>query len=381
MNIGDWVSGIIHELPNVLQFLGPAELFRLAQVSVQVRSVTGLDGPLRRLNLLSLSTLKELDLRISVGLTNLSVGYIRYCTSLEILQLGGCHQLDARCLHLFLRHMESLRQLDISEMQFSPQDLECLPPNLLALSLSHTNIDGRGLQVVSQKATGLQYLDISSTGITGADLADLCNFTALDYLDISSTGITGEDLSDLCNNTQTISSLKINNCRNLGDQDLTALQNLPWLTSLGVHSNEALTDAAVAHVGKCSELETLSLAGCPLITDEGIKELKTLNLTTLNVMGLPKLTDALLPHLAEYHSDKIEHIILRNCASITPWAVHPFLREHRQINVRHNCWSELEIEHIILRNCASITPEDVHSFQLKCREINFPQACWLELSR
>jgi hypothetical protein len=93
-------------------------------------------------------------------------------------------------------------------------------------------------------------------------------------------------------NLRTLRVLSIAGCERIDDD---ALQYVPtWkIEKLDLSFNPQLTDVGLVHLSKCNELQTLNVAFCANLSDNGIKSLCRTNLpilTTLNVFGCDFIT-------------------------------------------------------------------------------------------
>jgi beta-lactamase regulating signal transducer with metallopeptidase domain len=166
--------------------------------------------------------------------------------------------------------------------------------------------------------TGLQFLDLSYTRITDADVAHLRDLTGLQYLTLMGSSVTDAGLQylkevkglryvNLWNTRITdaglvhlkgmtgLQGLNLNNTKITG-AGLELLRGLSGLQKLHVR-NTQVTDADLIHLKGLTELRSLDFIGVG-ITSLGLEHLKGLTkLRELN-LGRTKVTDSGLAHLA-----------------------------------------------------------------------------------
>jgi internalin A len=154
-----------------------------------------------------------------------------------------------------------------------------------------------GLEVVS-KLTTLKSLTVCMNDIEG-DL--LSRLDKLEKLKLSNCRVN--DIASLTG-ISTLTDLELKECIFPPGQSLTALQNMPRLTSVSFKVDSKMTDLSI--LSSCEKLTSLSLRGCNEI--KGIKVLSSLaNLREVDLSHM-----AYLEGLSPLSGSNVEKIILRH---------------------------------------------------------------------
>ncbi|MFA6239951.1 MAG: hypothetical protein WC655_03435 [Candidatus Hydrogenedentales bacterium] len=144
--------------------------------------------------------------------------------------------------------------------------------DLQAIYLGNTTASDADL-VHLRGLTGLRYLNVAETKVTGAGLASLPRLTSLEELTVN-----GLDLGDVGRNYIVSRPL----LRDLQADGIGATDE--WLAALSEHTemkfltldyNTALTDAGLKHLGKLKSLVDLFVS-YTVLTDKGLAELQTI---------------------------------------------------------------------------------------------------------
>lgn len=232
-----------------------------------------------------------------------------------------------------------------SDARFSDQYLHLLRsfPQLKLLKLSgRKQITDAGMADIG-KLTGLEKLDLATTGISDAKIMELANLQNLVELDLPYTSISAARETELIrrlpnlnrelvvaksikrllanverdrlNPNQPVVSVEVRNFGQFNiqssftDGDLERLEVLMNLRSLSLTSDQ-LTDAGLVHVGRLSGLTTLHLE-VPKLTEVGFAHLQQLthltHLTTLTLSG-ENITDNVLKAIGP--QDKLQFLSL-----------------------------------------------------------------------
>ena len=157
-----------------------------------------------------------------------------------------------------------------------------------------TDISDKGLQNLIKAFPSLSSLDLSySSQITDHGLMELKNLQNLTSLTLfRCDGITDLGLSHL-NELKNLTSLALIDFSQIKDKVLKKLKHLTNLSSLNLNSTcyKQITDHSLSKLKKLN-LTSLRLDGCKLITDQGLKVLKSLqNLTSLSLERCELITD------------------------------------------------------------------------------------------
>lgn len=129
-------------------------------------------------------------------------------------------------------------------------------PNLRRISLGRATTDA-GMPFLDD-CPALQFLDLTSTQITGAGLRSACHLHALAHLNLERTRILDDDLSHLKAYPELV-CLDLS-ATSITDSGLPHLKELPKLSSL-VLAGTAITDAGLTHLTDLPQLRWLFLTG------------------------------------------------------------------------------------------------------------------------
>ena len=228
----------------------------------------------------------------------------------------GCpHQItDAGLVHL--KGLTRLQTLNLSGTQITDAGLEYLKglTRLQTLNLNGTQITDAGLEYL-KGLTQLRELHLSCCKqITDAGLEHLKGLSLLQTLNlegydqITAKGILElKDVLPKCNIIvpMTMRRLGISEDRTtakpehyIKDDELALLKGLTQLQTLDLRHCELITDIGLAYLKGLVQLQTLNLEGCIKVSDAGLVHLKGLvQLQTLNLEGCIEVSDAGLAHL------------------------------------------------------------------------------------
>ena len=120
---------------------------------------------------------------------------------------------------------------------------------------------------------------------------------ACTWLDLRRNGVTDEGMHALCGRLPALKTLNLYGVTSLTADGLRAVGGLTALTFLRLLDCN-VTDAVLRELRGLTELSTLYLWECTLVTDVGVRELRGLTaLTTLYLDNCTHVTDAGLQHL------------------------------------------------------------------------------------
>jgi F-box and leucine-rich repeat protein 14 len=205
--------------------------------------------------IVTLKTLRHLDLRHSPRLTAEGLARLKALPSLEVLDLGDCRMTD------------------------------------------------EGLKALSD-LSGLTSLDVSGfrQGVTDAGLASVARLGRLQSLRVGMThsdpaAVTDRGLESL-SKLGDLRTLDLAGFGKITDEGIAHLSKLARLARLSLLNCSNVTDAGLRHLSSLRELSELNLWGVR-ISDKGLTPLTTLPLTALDLMGHGGLTDEGMPALEE----------------------------------------------------------------------------------
>lgn len=242
-----------------------------------------------------LPNLLMLNIGGAEGVTDQVVDELANLKHLTSLDISECQRVTSKKGMKALRQLPSLLELSLGwNLRLSDSALMSVPCSVTKLDLSYcgelsddafnsterltslqaliirrcSKIGDRGLEILSQKAPNLRYLDISYTGITSTGARDaLPALTSLSYLALAG-----------CARAATV----------LG---LNSLARVTTLQHLDASNNPRLDDGCMQAVSFIKQLKHLAVRGCPRVTDRGLMELVRLKqLTCVEIGGCRNIT-------------------------------------------------------------------------------------------
>jgi Leucine-rich repeat (LRR) protein len=256
---------------------------------------------------------------LSLGGTQVSdagLAHLKVCKNLTQLHLWSTQVSDAGLAHL--KDCKNLKGLNLGGTRVSDAGLAHLKDceNLTVLDLRYTRVSDAGLAHLKD-CKNLTILVLTSTQVSDAGLKHLHALTQLQKLELAGMKVTAEGVAALrkalpkCEIAWTDPDrraaeyvLSIGGKVRVNDQerDTTAAAGLPKeafrLTYVDLMANKQLTDAGLAHLKDCKNLNNLYLANTR-VSDAGLAHLKDCkSLTQLNLFST-QVSDAGLVHLKD----------------------------------------------------------------------------------
>lgn len=110
-------------------------------------------------------------------------------------------------------------------------------------------------------------------------------------------------------------------------------QNLPISEGFDFTNCVRITNTSLTHIDRMNNIKVLSLNYCSLITDTGLKSVRTLfdKLTVLSLEGLVHITDEGLAPFAE-KCRQLQQINLNKCVNVSSQSVALFCRQNALLN-------------------------------------------------
>ena len=188
-----------------------------------------------------------------------------------------CFKTPDRCIKWDIR--QNIRYIRVQTTNSAPlllAQVEAFFRGSIKLRLQGcTGLTGEGYASVARRFLHLTHLDVSkSETLDNTSLILMArNLHNLERLNLSgSKRITDEGMYEWSLLPRKIEELDVSRCSNLTCKSvLYVLSRCPGMVTMKLSYIEAITDSAVYFIGRMSPLlETLTLHGCPLITDAGI---------------------------------------------------------------------------------------------------------------
>lgn len=290
--------------------------------------------------------LKELDLH-ELNISHEGVEALKQSKhqlrNLEVLDLSSCTDLTEADLIEIIKLCPNLKSLNLSQMPNSVSDkvLEVIGQRLTKLeelNISQSGDVSEGLIEMVASCPNLKALRLNNCEWMDDIILDEIGETApkLERLELSNTNISDEGVIGILENRR-FTELNLENCQ-LTDATLKALEKQPYLRTLNLSKNDSYSDKAaasmIAHLtdltdlafaecgignrtlkalGSCGELESLDLGACKNLGKElapenpayaglaNLRKLKRLDIgeTSIDRGAVLKLAKS-LPHLESF---------------------------------------------------------------------------------
>ncbi|WOK92574.1 receptor-like protein 12 [Canna indica] len=270
-----------------------ALLVHLEYLNLSYASFSGLIPP----QLGNLSSLRRLDLGRDYDLRADDLDWLSRIPSLEYLDMSGVNLSQATSWLFQINSIPTLQVLLLSYTQLPPVSSPVPPFNLISLSMLdlsfYQHFTDSLLRLFSNGSRSLEYLDLSSNGLTG----DFASARSLEYLDLSGNQIVGE-IPPTVRNLVHLEYLDLSNNNITGQlpQTMGNLQNLGYLFL----DNNFIIGEIPETMGRLFNLRVLDISNNHLRgqmprTLGGLCKLINLDLSDNNVDGeLTYLFDGLL---------------------------------------------------------------------------------------
>jgi Leucine-rich repeat (LRR) protein len=237
-----------------------------------------------------------------------------------------------------LRSINEITQLKSLNLSLNPTDLNLSLLNRLQLRellLENTNVNWDQLRGM----TSLQMLSVRSTNMTDEDAQKLSTLIYLRELNVADNTILGTGFVNTLSSFPNLSTLNLQNCRNISLQDFERICQLPNMTSLSVShehanhlekidsekiqslslndvpssDNHTLTEETLNKIASCTHLNELTLNNCGLTDADfdiltGLNELQILDVSGNSLSVNARLKLALLPRLQFIKVDPMDAI-------------------------------------------------------------------------
>jgi Leucine-rich repeat (LRR) protein len=198
----------------------------------------------------------------------------------HIGRLTGLKQLTLECTSItasglqYIKPLKSLNYLHISSDRLGDKDLECLAEfkSVETLVLGGQRVTDEGLKHL-EGLTSVREMYLWVNNIRGPGLAHLAKLPRLEYLFLGGDNSEGK-------------------CR-FRDDAFQYLTKAPSLRNIRIHRHLPLTDAAMPHLARLTQLESLNLYEKP-VTDAGLAHIKNLRSLKQLELGATKVTAASL---------------------------------------------------------------------------------------
>ncbi|XXG39856.1 hypothetical protein AAC387_Pa01g0714 [Persea americana] len=243
--------------------------------------------------------LVEMDLSNATDLTDFAAVAISRAVNLERLRMARCKMitdLGIGCVAVGCRKLKliSLRWcLGVSDLGVGLIAVKC--KELKSLDLSYMQITKKCLPAILQLHNLEELVLAGCLGIDDEALATLkqgCK--SLETLDVSNCpNVSHDGLSSLINGAVCLRQLILVNCTPVTNALATSLEKLPKLQAIKLDSCHVTCSGLKAIGNGCISLKELSLSKCSGVTDEGLSFLVTKHkgLKKLDITCCTKITD------------------------------------------------------------------------------------------
>ena len=221
--------------------------------------------------------------------------------------------VDAVLTDADLEHLsglpDSVRKLDLRNHAYSDAGINRLTSfhfaaTLRLLRLVSPKLTDTGL-VAIQRCRDLVELSWSSPNCSGSGLESLRNLSGLRDLYLSYCPLTDAGIAQLAG--MQLRLLEVRGAR-IGDEGMKSIGTLTNLETLGLNGVEGISDVGLVHLQDLKKLRLLDLNTCALVTDEGLKPLEQLHLTTLYLQRT-QVTDKGIKSLSDMKELKILSLV------------------------------------------------------------------------
>ncbi|XP_019446580.1 PREDICTED: F-box/LRR-repeat protein 3-like isoform X1 [Lupinus angustifolius] len=248
------------------------------------------------------------------------------CISLKELSLSKCMGVTDEALSFLVSKHKDLRKLDITccrkitDVSIASIANSCI--NLTSLRMeSCTLVPREAFVLIGQKCQYLMELDLTDNEVDDEGLKSISRCSRL-------------------------SSLKVGICLNITDRGLAYIGKCcSKLKELDLYRSTGITDLGIAAVCRgCPDLEMLNTAYCTSITDSSLFSLsKCSNLKTLEIRGCLLLTSIGLAAIA-MNCKQLSRLDIKKCYNIDDSGMIPlahFSQNLRQINLSYSSVTEV----------------------------------------
>ncbi|XP_040518054.1 dynein regulatory complex subunit 6 isoform X1 [Gallus gallus] len=314
----------------------------------------------------------RLNLRGCYSLHWPSFKCISECRNLQDLNLSECQGLNDESMRLIAEGCRSLLYLNLSYTNITNGTLQLLSrnfPNLQYLSLAHCRkFTDKGLQYLGT-GTGchkLIYLDLSGCIQISVDgfrnIANGCSGIQ-DLLINEMPTLTDRCIQALVQKCRQITSVVFLDSPHLSDTTFKALTECK-LVKVRIEGNNQITDLSFKMMSKCCQyIRHIHFAGCPKITDVGLKMISKLkNILVLNVADCLRISDrGVRPFVRGSSGAKLRELNLANCIHVTDASVKEIAERCHQLTYLnlHHCENVTDAGIEALGNMLSVISIDL----------------------
>jgi len=270
-----------------------------------------------------MKTLTSLCLRGCSRVTSDALAHIAELTGLQELNLQNNPWMDTNDDVLEqLSPLREIEKLSLGDMHIG----NILSDNGVAALAGFKKIQNLSMQFFEWQFAGsglgpllklhqLESLDLmGSNNVSDPTLQVIGCLQNIKHLQLNKCAkISSNGLKHLTN--MKLQSISMAGCCRIDDQGLLSLSEIPTLTSLNLSQCILVTDVGIAHLKKCYRLKNLDVSGCRELRGDGFEGFDVLPLSTLNVSGCAFLLDGALLHVGKISS--LTKLDMCGCTSIT----------------------------------------------------------------
>ncbi|KAL8517148.1 hypothetical protein ACS0TY_015385 [Phlomoides rotata] len=286
---------------------------------------------------------------------------LRKFPTLQSLKLDGC-QVTCSGLNAVGNCCVSLRELSLSKCVGVTDD------GLSSLVTKHKNLKNLditccrkithiSLAHITKSCTSLVSLKMESCTLIAAEafvlIGQRCPF--LEELDLTDNEIDDEGLKSISRCSQ-LSSLKLGICLNITDKGLTQIGIFcSKLREIDLYRSAGITDSSILTIARgCPGIEMISIAYCTLISDRSLMALsKCSQLNTLEIRGCPLVTSLGLAAIA-VGCKQLAKLDIKKCPNIDDGGMIPlahFSQNLKQINLSYTSVTDVGLLSLASISC------------------------------
>lgn len=242
-----------------------------------------------------LPNLVMLNIGGAEGVTDQVVDELANLKHLTSLDISECQRLTSERGMKALRHLPSLLELSLGwNLKLKDSALTSVPCTVTKLDLSYCGELTDDAFNSAARLTSLQTLILRRCSKIGDKGLEVLTQGApnLRYLDMSYTGITSTGLSNALPALTSLSNLAIAGCTRAATVlGFNALVGVTRLQNLDASNNGRLDDGCMQAMSFIKQLRHLAVRGCPRVTDHGLMELVRLqHLVCVEIAGCRNVT-------------------------------------------------------------------------------------------
>lgn len=247
---------------------------------------------------------------------------------LQTLSVEWCYMLGDKSIKHVCQCVPNLEQLDISRcFSITNESLKCIAKSLnclKSLNIAHcSSVTDEGIQALaSQHLSHLKRLNLSYCILSDQALNEFTERSAFDLfeLNLNFCWTLCHSIPELVQSFSNLQSLSLSGCYMVTEKGFLAIsEHLKYLKNLQIAFCDGFTNSCAIHLARMSQLERLDMKMCSSSLNEDIflqLMQNLINLKYLNLYRNRQVTDAVLFEIGRSLT-KLEELILDHCPQLT----------------------------------------------------------------